>query len=55
MAQWVKDLLLSLLWSGLDPWSWNFICLGYSHAKKTKTVILEVPVVAQRKQSSEEP
>ena len=24
MAQQVKDLVLSLLWRGLDPWPWNF-------------------------------
>ena len=24
MAQWVKDLALSLLWRGFDPWPGNF-------------------------------
>ena len=33
MAQWVKDLVLSLLWLGsllwnwFDPWPWNFCIL----------------------------
>ena len=26
MAQWIKDLVLSLLWFGFDPWPGNF-CL----------------------------
>ena len=28
LAKWVKDLALSLLWLGFDPWSWNFACCG---------------------------
>ena len=31
-GQWVKDLVLSLLWPGLDFWPRNFACLS----KKTK-------------------
>ena len=41
MAQWVKDLVLSLLWlwlqlwCGLDPWPWNFlIAMGLAKKKE---------------------
>ena len=27
VAQWVKDLALSLLWQGSDPWPRNFFVL----------------------------
>ena len=36
MAQWVKDLALSLLWRRLDPWPGNFICHGHSQKNKTQ-------------------
>ena len=35
MAQWVKDLILSLLWYKSDPWPRNF-CLRQVWPKKKK-------------------
>ena len=34
VAQWVKDLVLSLLWRGFLPWPWNFHL--WDTAKKKK-------------------
>ena len=36
MAQWVKELALSLLWRGFDPWSKNFCMLLAQPRKKKK-------------------
>ena len=36
-GQWVKDLVLSLLWPGLDFWPRNFACLSKKTKTKTKT------------------
>ena len=35
MAQWVKDLLLSLLWCGFNPWPRNFH-MPQAQSKKKK-------------------
>ena len=37
MVKQVKDLALSLLWHGFDPWPWNF-CMPQVWPKKKKTV-----------------
>ena len=36
MAQQVKDLVLSSLGLGFDPWPWNFRMLGHGQKKKKK-------------------
>ena len=28
-SQWVKDLALSLLWCGFDPWPWELLYAGH--------------------------
>ena len=33
MAQWIKNLVLSLLWCGFDPWPGNF-CMSRAQSKK---------------------
>ena len=38
MAQEVKDLMLSLLWHGFDPWPWNMFMPQV--AKKKKNVLI---------------
>ena len=43
MAQWVRDLVLSLLWHGFDPWPGNFLILWVW----PKKVCIGVPIVAQ--------
>ena len=35
VAQWVKDLALSLLWCEFDPWSRNF-CMWQAQPKKER-------------------
>ena len=41
VAQWVKDMLLSLLWHGFDPWPGNFYVLWMqSKMKKTGVSVM---------------
>ena len=54
MAQWVKDLALSLLWFRLllwhrfDPWPWNFFIPTKTWSKMCNLNLSHgVPVVAQ--------
>ena len=42
MAQWVKDLALSLLWHRSDPWPGNF------HKEKKKRKVLYIEVYSSR-------
>ena len=48
VAQWVKDLALSLLWYGFDPWPGNFLMLwAWPKKKKKKKETKETPVVGR--------
>ena len=40
MVQWVKDLVLALLWSRFKPWSQNFCMLQAQPKTKTKIYTL---------------
>ena len=43
MAQWVKDLVLSLLWLGFDPWPGNFHMPQPVNNNNNKNLKIELP------------
>ena len=42
VTQWVKELALSLLWRGFDPWPRNFPMLWVYPKKKLFCIILRI-------------
>ena len=43
VAQQVKDLALSPLWHGFDPWPWNF-CMPQAQPEKRKEKRKEIKI-----------